>query len=995
LPIGVVHRARLLDELRGRFDRRLTVVRGGAGFGKTTLLTHAVLENRLDPHGVDVWVQLSEADRSPEQFLVALMTGVQHAFGIAGDVGSCVRDDIVDAVWSRSPEPVVLVLDDVHVLDGSQAAVILADLLREFPANGFFVVGTRTVPALPIRSLQSTGRCVVIDEVDLAFTTLEQHDFARQRGLQVDDETELPSWPALAVLMSSVGYPASIEFLWDAVLASLDETRRSALGLLVRFGRVDQALCDGVLGGNEPLADLVRDLPLVEISDGNARFHDLWRSALAREPEASEWREALVRGAEVFIARGDTMRAARCLQDAGADTRLVALARSFGASPISAGLSGAVAEALLDCLPAADRAGPLGRYLRTIGNSSSFQSERVLRDLHQVYRDAEDAGDFELATLALWRQTQQIGDVSPDYLGGSEVDEMVAAVRKYADLGWPLAMNADALMLSHAAEQRHDVRGALAFAGLFRGPTDEVARASVTSRYLALGHPEQVAVTLDEVLAGGVSDPVGAQAVWMRGEIDPSVAWPIASDLPAVYSRRRLPTVQVPLLGVLTSVALAAGDIVSARRLADEALDLGRRLLPRPGLFAGVADMLVTLATDGDDAATRKLAKLADLVSIAPWPSWAYLGGITALRALHADTAWLDDIEFGPSLATAVRAGRAVRELRDTGDRALAAELPWHAPDLLRVHVPPSMLCELAVAAGTVHARAVLESVPDNARWVRRLLDHPCAAVATAARSRSAALAVQPDYSLRISCLGELSIRRSDGVNVSERVRGGRVQQLLARLILSQGARRTELAERMWPELSEKQAATNLRVTLASLLDAIEPDRDAGSSWFVRTLDGRLLLTTEMVTVDVREFEEHVAAARHAERSSHLTRALEHHRAAVALYGGELLPGVVDDDVHHERLRLQSLAYNACCRAGELLLAKGEPEDALQLLSSVGRIDAFAERARRAEIRCHLALGSTGAARDLSQHLRRQLLADGIDPERETEQLLEKVAGPR
>ena len=51
LPEGLVVRDRLLDQLRQRFDRRLTVVRAGPGFGKTTLLAHVVIENVSTPSG--------------------------------------------------------------------------------------------------------------------------------------------------------------------------------------------------------------------------------------------------------------------------------------------------------------------------------------------------------------------------------------------------------------------------------------------------------------------------------------------------------------------------------------------------------------------------------------------------------------------------------------------------------------------------------------------------------------------------------------------------------------------------------------------------------------------------------------------------------------------------------------------------------------------------------------------------------------------------------
>ena len=111
---------------------------------------------------------------------------------------------------------------------------------------------------------------------------------------------------------------------------------------------------------------------------------------------------------------------------------------------------------------------------------------------------------------------------------------------------------------------------------------------------------------------------------------------------------------------------------------------------------------------------------------------------------------------------------------------------------------------------------------------------------------------------------------------------------------------------------------------------------------------------------------QHVTAARDAERAGRLTIALAHHRDPFALYRGEFLPGVVDGDIDHERLRLQTLAYNSGCRVGELLLAKGEPGEALRVVLDAISIDPYSERARRAEIRCHSALGSALATRRLA-----------------------------
>jgi ATP/maltotriose-dependent transcriptional regulator MalT len=116
LPGGLVVRDRLLDELRQRFDRRLTVVRAGPGFGKTTLLAHAIVENALDPNGTDVWMQLFEQDRRPDH-LVAGLAASLAGIGLATHVEPAVEptlDEVIEWIWAVAPRPVALVLDDVH-----------------------------------------------------------------------------------------------------------------------------------------------------------------------------------------------------------------------------------------------------------------------------------------------------------------------------------------------------------------------------------------------------------------------------------------------------------------------------------------------------------------------------------------------------------------------------------------------------------------------------------------------------------------------------------------------------------------------------------------------------------------------------------------------------------------------------------------------------------------------------------------------------------------
>lgn len=964
---GLVPRPRLLAQLAGRFDRRLTVLVAGAGYGKTTLLTQAIAENRLDPRGTDVWLQLGVVDRTPAYLVAGLAEALTGDPDAAADV-----DALVELVFLDAPDSVVFFLDDVHLLDGSPGIAVIEALLEALPRNGHLVLGTRTLPPLSIRRRQIAGEAEVIDEAAMAFTDEELTDLAS--SLQVDASVALPSWPALAVLTGTAGQDASMGYLWEEILGELPPERRRALALVARLDGFDDGLVGAVAGSAWTGARLVEGLPLVENAGSSWRLHDLWRTALAEVVEPDEWRPALVVAANVHRDRGDLVRATVLLREAGESDEVLTLARQYASLPISARLSRAEAEVLFDLLPGGAQEGPVGLALLSVLLWTPGEVERALTDL--CTRAAAD-GDDEMWALGWWRRVQLQGDTDPAAL--AVTDEL----EQLADAGWPLARSAVALVRSHAAQDQRDVRTALAVLDDLGGPHPLTRQVALASRFLALGQPELVAATLEEVLADGATDPVAAQAVWFRGDIDPDAAWPIASELPDSYGLRRLAAVEVPLLSMVASVALSVGAVAEARSLTHRARARRPFVATRLAVFADVAEALVALADEGEDAFLACFSRATDAVSLAPWPAWAYLGALAPIRALVPDASWLDDLELGPSMASAVAAGRAVADLRSGKGRDAAQDLPWAEPSLLRVHVPPPLLCELALAASpeVVDAAKLLAGLPLVATSARRMIDHPDPVVRERAAALVGRVAVRPSYGLHVCALGGLVMTRTDGVAVATLGRRQRLRQLLGRLVVERVVHRTVVAEEMWPDLSVEQAANNLRVTLAKLLAVVEPDRVDGTSWWIRALDDRLELADDGLVVDIDVFEDDLRQARSAEAQGASSLAYDHYLAAVERYGGPLLPDIDEAWVVHERLRLHSLAYAAACRLAEFDVVRGEPERAMEHAGAALRIDPLGERAHRLLIGCHLALGATDAARATAEEMALRLGTTGTDPE--------------
>ena len=282
----LVQRPRLVAPLANRFERRLTVVVAGAGYGKTTLLAQAVAENRFDPRGVDLWLQVTEVDRTPAYLVAALAEALTGDPDAVADV-----DGLCGLVLLRAPESVAFVLDDAHLLDGSPSWAVLEALLDSLPRNGHVVLGTRTFPALSVRRRQMAGEAEVVDETALAFTDAELAHLAPT--LDVDPSVALPTWPALAVLTGTAGHDASIGYLWEEILGELPPGRRRALALVSRLERFDDELVVAAAGADWTVSALVDGLPLVDSAGDSHRLHDLWRAALADAVPPEDWRPAL------------------------------------------------------------------------------------------------------------------------------------------------------------------------------------------------------------------------------------------------------------------------------------------------------------------------------------------------------------------------------------------------------------------------------------------------------------------------------------------------------------------------------------------------------------------------------------------------------------------------------------------------------------------------------------------------------------------------------
>ncbi len=193
---------------------------------------------------------------------------------------------------------------------------------------------------------------------------------------------------------------------------------------------------------------------------------------------------------------------------------------------------------------------------------------------------------------------------------------------------------------------------------------------------------------------------------------------------------------------------------------------------------------------------------------------------------------------------------------------------------------------------------------------------------------------------LHVSLLGEQAITDDRGGIV--RARSARGVALVAFLAMHAGSpqARQRIAGLFWPESTDAQALTNLRRELHQLRQVLgdEPSLVVTS----RDLCWR---DTPACRVDVRIFDAERSAALAAAAADDSDGAARHASAAIAVYRGDLLPGVYDDWLLEARSQLERQCVDMCdlvsaarARTGDLARAVDAARRRVQLapLEEVG-----------------------------------------------------------
>ena len=322
----VVLRPRLLERLTRGTARPVTIVSGGAGAGKTVAVASWVKSGH--PPGPVAWVSLDSFDNQPARFW-------SHVLAVLRSTGTVPEDNpLADLVPLQRPsevfstrlasglaqlrQPVVLVLDDLHLVNDRSVLQQLATLLQHPSLMLRLVLLTRVDPLLPLLRLRLDARSGEIRGNDLAFTSEEAGLLFAKSGLamtrtEIDRLVERTEGWAAGLRLAALSFERKAatasdppefsdlvdqfvaaeqtisDYLLEEVLSEMSDADRD---FLLRTSVVDD-VCDDLAQALTGRADGQRVLESLERSNAFVavvgtgrvwfRYHQLFRETLRHE----------------------------------------------------------------------------------------------------------------------------------------------------------------------------------------------------------------------------------------------------------------------------------------------------------------------------------------------------------------------------------------------------------------------------------------------------------------------------------------------------------------------------------------------------------------------------------------------------------------------------------------------------------------------------------------------------------------------------------------
>ncbi len=407
-PLHFLQRDRLVNRLLSYENRKLVIIHGPAGQGKTTLVAGLVSSFGLPV----VWYNIDREDENPSVFLSSLASALRSSApglpqlplpesgNLEGSLGRNALRAWIRAAFAAS-QPCLIVFDDLNPDACSPIVVQLVQaLIEETPPAVRLILLSRSRPQLKLADLRAKRGLAEISGDDLKFTDDEVLDLfgavfgmhlAPQEAATINRKTE--GWPVGLVLMHEYLASAPDDAGRTRLAASADTTFHSHIfdylaqqvfshlrddlqQFLLKTAVADylpeplqrELWTLGAKPGCPPATDLMEELKnknlfVNPLSTGanTVRYHPLFREFLRKKLHGTtrpeRVRNLYSKASEWFGEKGDPVRAVDLLLESGQIREACRLIDRSAAGLIAQGQAGTLTR-WRESVPQAERSRP-------------------------------------------------------------------------------------------------------------------------------------------------------------------------------------------------------------------------------------------------------------------------------------------------------------------------------------------------------------------------------------------------------------------------------------------------------------------------------------------------------------------------------------------------------------------------------------------------------------------------------------------------------------
>jgi LuxR family maltose regulon positive regulatory protein len=225
---GLIERRRLSGLAAQVPAKQLTIIKAGAGFGKTSLALSWAQSLEEKEHRV-AWFSIDAEDDEPTHFLFYFAHALRHTCAKLGSevidlmregpltLPQTIASTLINDLTNIDDE-VVLFLDDYHLLTDPEVHKVMSFFIKRAPCNFHLVLTTRSTPDLALTKIRAQNQLLELDELALRFTFDETREFLERAGLnqlEMRDVRTLHAktegWPAILRIIASTKFRSTAD----------------------------------------------------------------------------------------------------------------------------------------------------------------------------------------------------------------------------------------------------------------------------------------------------------------------------------------------------------------------------------------------------------------------------------------------------------------------------------------------------------------------------------------------------------------------------------------------------------------------------------------------------------------------------------------------------------------------------------------------------------------------------------------------------------------